>query len=131
MVAASLAEILQTNTFLTLTADNKILCSITKHEMPPKLDVVLSYINGGKFKKTKEWYSYDYSEFEPYIVVDRQNSAKLHCKLTGQTLNKIPNEVKKHSCGKKFLRYQSIVKTGDWSVHLLMTFMIIIEHTSD
>ena len=72
--------------------------------MPPKVDVVLGHINGKKFKKSKEWYNYDYSEFEPYIVPDRENSTKLHCKLTGQTLNKIPDEVKRHISGKKFLR---------------------------
>ena len=105
MAAPSLAEILAVNSFLTLTAENKIFCSITKHEMPPKADIVLGHINGQKFQKTKEWYMYDYSEFEPYIVPDRQNSSKLHCKLTGQTLNKIPAEVRKHSAGKKFLRF--------------------------
>lgn len=100
----SLADVLLSNAFLSLTIDNKILCSITKHEMPPKLDIVLGHINGQKFKKTLEWYNYDYSEFEPYVVPDRQNPTKLHCKLTGQTLNKIPEEVKKHTNGKKFLR---------------------------
>lgn len=103
-MTTSLADILLNNAFLTLTVNNKILCSITKHEMPPKVDVVLGHINGKKFKKTKEWYNYDYSEFEPYIVPDRQNSTKLHCKLTGQTLNKIPDEVKRHTIGKKFIR---------------------------
>jgi hypothetical protein len=106
MANKSLAELLSTFSFLSLTADNKIVCDITKHEMPPKADIVLGHINGKKFKKTMEWYSYDYSEFEPYIVVDRQNSNKLHCKLTGMTLNKIPNEVKKHANGKKFLRLE-------------------------
>jgi hypothetical protein len=104
MATKSLAELLSTFSFLNLTADNKIFCDITKHEMPPKADIVMGHINGKKFKKTMEWYSYDYSEFEPYIVVDRQNSNKLHCKLTGMTLNKIPNEVKKHASGKKYLR---------------------------
>jgi Surfeit locus protein 2 (SURF2) len=103
-MTTSLADILLNNAFLSLTVNNKILCSITKHEMPPKVDIVLGHINGKKFKKTKEWYNYDYSEFEPYIVPDRQNSTKLHCKLTGQTLNKIPDEVKRHTIGKKFMR---------------------------
>jgi Surfeit locus protein 2 (SURF2) len=107
-MTTSLADILLNNAFLTLTVNNKILCSITKHEMPPKVDVVLGHINGKKFKKTKEWYNYDYSEFEPYIVPDRQNSTKLHCKLTGQTLNKIPDEVKRHTMGKKFIRSATV-----------------------
>ena len=93
--------------------------------MPPKVDIVLGHINGDKFKKIKEWYSYDYSEFEPYIVTDRQNSAKLHCKLTGQTLNKIPNQVRKHSSGKKFLRSGRIAKTGVLWKSLLISSIII------
>jgi hypothetical protein len=104
MTETSLAEVLSKNQCLTLTASNKILCSITGHEMPPRLDAVLSHLNGKKFKKAKEWYTYDYSEFLPHIVLDRKNKLKLHCKLTGQTLNKIPDEVKKHMLGKKFLR---------------------------
>lgn len=104
MSAASLSDILLANAFLSLTVENKILCSVTKHEMPPKAEIVLGHINGKKFKKTLEWYQYDYREFEPYIVTDRQNSSKLHCKLTGQTLNKIPEEVRKHIKGKKYLR---------------------------
>jgi len=43
-------------------------------------------------------------EFLPYIVPDKRDNKKLHCKLTQRTLNKIPNEIKKHIQGKKFLR---------------------------
>ena len=104
MSEPSLAGLLQEHPYLSLTANNRIRCSLTNHEMPPRVDAVLSHINGKKFKKAKEWYSYNYDEFLPHIVPDRDNKLKLHCKLTGQTLNKIPDEVRKHVNGKKFLR---------------------------
>lgn len=43
-------------------------------------------------------------EFLPYIVPDKRDNKKVHCKLTQRTLNKIPEEIKKHVKGKKFLR---------------------------
>lgn len=101
----SLADLLAKNTdYLTLTANNKVRCSLTEHEMPCNADVVFSYMNGKKFKKAKEWYSYDYSEFLPHIVPDKRNAHKLFCRLTKQSLNKIPDEVRKHIAGKKYLR---------------------------
>ena len=72
--------------------------------MPPNAAVVLAYLNGKKFKKAKEWYTYDYSEFLPHIVPDKRDSRKLYCRLTKHGLNKIPDEVKKHVNGKRFLR---------------------------
>ena len=89
---------------LTLTEKNKVKCAITEHEMSPNATVVMAYLNGKKFKKAKEWYSYDYSEFLPHIVPDKRDSRKLYCRLTKHGLNKIPEEVKKHVNGKRFLR---------------------------
>lgn len=57
----SLADIIKQNDFLSLTSNNRILCSYTKHEMPARLDCVLNHLNSKGLKKAKEWYSYDYS----------------------------------------------------------------------
>ena len=73
--------------------------------MSARADVVLSHISGKKFKKSLEWYQYNYSEFLPHIVEDRENSKRLYCKITKQPLNKIPEEVRKHMEGKRFKRY--------------------------
>jgi hypothetical protein len=102
---ASLGQLLSDNKFLKLQPSNKILCDVTGHEMSARGDVVQAYINGKKFKKQLEWYKHDYSEFLPHIVEDKENPKQLYCKITKQTLNKIPDEVRKHMQGKRFLRY--------------------------
>lgn len=48
--------------------------------------------------------SYDYSEFAPLIVADKHNPKQLFCKVTGRTLNKIPDQVRKHVASQKYLR---------------------------
>lgn len=68
--------------------------------MPPHADTILSHINGKKFKKELEWYMHDYKLYEPYIVAHKSDQKKLYCTLTKLTLNKIPDEVKKHFGGK-------------------------------
>lgn len=103
-MAATLGQLLGENKFLKLQTNNKILCDVTGHEMSARADVVQAYISGKKFKKELEWYRYDYSEFLPYIVEDKRNNKKLFCKLTKQTLNRIPEEVRKHMQGKRFKR---------------------------
>jgi len=83
----SLASVLERNKTLSLTETNRVVCLITGHEMPPKLDCVLQYLASSKFKKAKDWYSYDFSKYEPHIVKNSKNPKQLYCKLTkGMTL---------------------------------------------
>jgi Surfeit locus protein 2 (SURF2) len=103
----SVADLLAKNPNLQLTENNKIKCSLTNHEMPPNAEAIVQYLNGKKFKKAKEWYNCDFSEFLPHIVPDRKNPMKLFCKLTKLSLNKIPEEVRKHVGGKKFQRLKA------------------------
>jgi hypothetical protein len=100
----SVAELLQQHRFLTLLPTNKILCAVTQHEMPPNAACIFAHVNGKKFKRCFEWYSHDFSQYEPYIVPHKKDSKKLFCTLTRLQLNKIPDEIKKHCEGKKFLR---------------------------
>jgi Surfeit locus protein 2 (SURF2) len=104
---SSVADLLAKNPNLHLTENNKIKCSLTNHEMPPNAEAIVQYLNGKKFKKAKEWYNHDFSEFLPHIVPDRKNPMKLFCKLTKLSLNKIPEEVRKHVSGKKFQRLKA------------------------
>jgi wyosine [tRNA(Phe)-imidazoG37] synthetase (radical SAM superfamily) len=101
----TLSETLAKFPCLKLQTNNKILCSVTGHEMSARADVVYSYITGKKFKKDSEWYLYDFSEFLPYIVPDKVDAKKyMRCKITDQRLNRIPQEIKNHMSGKKFQR---------------------------
>lgn len=90
---------------MKLLPSNRIKCDITGHELPLKPDAIQSHVKGKKFKKSLEWYNYDYSEFLPYIVPHKRDPKKLFCLLTRQELNKVPEEVKKHIQGKRFERY--------------------------
>jgi hypothetical protein len=101
---ASLATILAQHKHLTLTPSNKIKCSYSGHEMPSRADIVQQYLDSKKFAKFKDWYSHDYSQYEPWIIEDKEDQKKLYCTLTNHSLNKIPEEVKKHFSGKKFQR---------------------------
>lgn len=100
----SVAELLQQYPQLSLQPNNKIRCSLTKHEMKPNAKEIQQYIQGEKFKKAMEWYTYDYTKFLPEIVPHKSNPHKLYCTITKQELNKIPKEVEKHIQGKRFLR---------------------------
>lgn len=103
-VGMSLAPLLDANKHLSLTANNKIKCSITGHEMPANYKVVNDYLQSKKLLKAKEWYAVDYSKYLPYIIPHKRDPKKLFCKLTTQKLNKIPHEIEKHIAGKKFQR---------------------------
>lgn len=126
LTMASLGQLLGENKFLKLQANNKILCDVTGHEMSARGDVVQAYINGKKFKKELEWYKHDYSEFLPYIVEDKNNSKKLYCKLTRQTLNKIPEEVRKHMQGKRFKRCAQMLHIAILIIHALKSGIYLL-----
>ena len=72
--------------------------------MPLKVEAIEQYLNSSKFKKLKEWYSHDFTQYAPFIVQHKKKNKLLHCNLTKMTLNKIPEEVIKHMNGKKFKR---------------------------
>ena len=73
--------------------------------MPAEYSIVEAYLkNSLKLKKMKEWYTHDYSKYLPYIVEHKRDTKKLFCRLTKKKLNRIPDEVEKHSKGKKFQR---------------------------
>jgi hypothetical protein len=105
MATKTLGEILnEYSEYLTLLPTNKIKCSVTNHEMSARCDVVTAHIQGKKFKKALQWYTHDFTEFLPDIVEHSHNNKQLYCTITGQHLNKIPDEVRRHMNGKKFKR---------------------------
>lgn len=87
-----------------LLPSNRIRCKVTQHEMPCDSAVVEAYQKGKKFMKALKWYQSDFSKYEPNIIPHKSNPKALYCTITSQTLNKIPQEVEKHVCGKKYLR---------------------------
>lgn len=87
----------------------RVRCELTQHEMVPRADAIASYLGSKKFQKARDWYCYDYSKYEPYIVGHRRKPKSLFCNVTGTVLNRIPAEVEKHVNGKKFKRMKEHV----------------------
>lgn len=82
----------------------RVRCELTQHELLPRADAIATHLKSKKFLKAKEWYCYDYSKYEPYIVSHRRKPKSLFCNVTNTVLNRIPSEVEKHVSGKKFQR---------------------------
>lgn len=78
----SLAALLSSNGNLTLTANNRVKCSITNHEMTANFTAVQQYLQSKALKKAREWYSMDFSKYLPYIVEHKRDAKKLFCRLT-------------------------------------------------
>ncbi|GAB9473034.1 hypothetical protein Gpo141_00010197 [Globisporangium polare] len=91
----------------------RVRCELTQHEMLPRADAIATHLKSKKFVKAKEWYCYDYSKYEPYIVAHRRKSKSLFCNVTNTVLNRIPAEVEKHVSGKKFQRLKEHVKVTE------------------
>ncbi|KDO32402.1 hypothetical protein SPRG_02879 [Saprolegnia parasitica CBS 223.65] len=114
----TLVETTETLELVTIDGANdaklvRVKCSATGHEMPPRVDVITAHLNSKRYKKATEWYSFDFSQYEPYIVSHRRKPKCLYCNVTGLVLNKIPSEIEKHMKGKKFLRLKEEVKFLD------------------
>lgn len=117
-VSEDVRELLKTHDFLDLveTGDDatgkrvRVRCALTQHEIVPKKEAIETYLNSKPFRKAKEWYCYDYSQYEPYIVSHRRKPKSLYCNVTDTVLNRIPSEVEKHVNGKKFKRMKEHVK---------------------
>ncbi len=88
----------------------RVRCDLTQHELVPTKEAIETYLKTKKFIKAKDWYCYDYSKYEPYIVVHRRKPKCLYCNVTNTILNRIPAEVEKHVNGKRFKRLKEHVK---------------------
>lgn len=96
---------------VVVIADGKVRvrCSVTQRDLLPNKEEITRYLASKKYKKAKEWYGYDFSKYEPFIVPHKSNKKRLFCNVTSMYLNKIPEQVERHVNGKKFQRLKKDV----------------------
>lgn len=111
-----LASFLQQHPALQPSADNRVKCSLTGHELPCRLADLQAYTQGKKYQRLMMKEPFNYSQFEPHVVPSTKNPHQLFCKLTIRHINKVPQHVLRHVNGKRYQRalnkYQDCVALG-------------------
>ncbi|CBY23840.1 unnamed protein product [Oikopleura dioica] len=104
---------------LSLTADNRIKCALTGHEMVPKRAVVEQHMKGKKFVRlAKEWKAPnpEFEELRAHLVDNKKNAKMLYCNLTGRSIQNEVVHIQRHIFGQKFTKalahYKECEKTG-------------------
>jgi len=107
LMEPDLHDLLKLHKALSVTANNRIRCAITGHEMPLRKSAVEQHIGGKKFQRlAKEWKTpteVDESRRE-HLEKNTKNEAMLYCKLTGRTIKDEEIHIQRHIHGKKFLK---------------------------
>eukprot|EP01137_Pigoraptor_chileana_P023382 Opistho-2@89575 len=91
----------------------RIQAVLTKHEMPPRADVVSAYLASAKYVRVKGKSAYDYDKHLPHIAPHKADGNLLFCKLTRRVINRRPDEVERHVNGKRFKRLLAKLESGD------------------
>merc|ERR1711973_894348 len=92
------------------TDRNKILCKLTKHELPLNATALQTYIDGKKFqyylnkvKKPAKLQKLD-TKYAEFFRDSKKSSSRLYCTLTKKEINKQPHEIERYITGYKFLK---------------------------
>ncbi|KAL5012270.1 hypothetical protein ScPMuIL_010821 [Solemya velum] len=114
-----LLKLLADNTALKhIPESGKVKCSLSGHEMPYKLEAVLSYIQGKKYKKLLTENNYDYEKYKVHLVPSTKKGRQhqLFCLLTLRHLNKSAHHIERHIQGRRFqkalAKWQECEKAG-------------------
>ena len=84
--------------------NGKVRCTLTGHELPPRLDALQAYWGGKNYRKRAERAAYDFSKHEPWLVQHTKSEHLLWCTLTGRPVSRTPKAVEGHVHGLRFLK---------------------------
>jgi len=98
-----LEMLVQANLKILAFKGNKVLCTITNHEMRRDLATVRQHLNGAKVRKFRQLESVDLEECLEYkIVLHREKADMLYCNLTNSTIARNNKAVKQHVKGQRY-----------------------------
>ncbi|KAL4218945.1 Surfeit locus protein 2 [Mactra antiquata] len=88
------------------SANNKVKCSLSGHEMPCRVEAIKSYVNGKKYLKLKARDDKNFEQYKPHLIpsTKKYHENQLFCVLTMTHVNKTPDHVKRHVNGRKYKR---------------------------
>lgn len=102
--------------FEILSERNKVVCKLTKHELPLNAAAIQTYIDGKKFqyylkkvKKPATLLKID-NKYAEHFRDSKKSSSRLYCTLTRKEINKQPHEIERYITGYKFLKAFKIHK---------------------
>ncbi|XP_057309344.1 surfeit locus protein 2-like [Hydractinia symbiolongicarpus] len=96
--------------FEVLPARKRILCKLTKHEIPLSLDALKDYVEGKKFKrlfakvKSPKTVAKLDDKYKNYFIPSKNSKSQLYCTLTKKEINNLPHEIEKYITGYKFMK---------------------------
>lgn len=96
--------------FEVLPARKRILCKLTKHEIPLSLDSLKDYVEGKKFKrlfakvKSPKTVAKLDDKYKNYFIPSKNSKSQLYCTLTKKEINNLPHEIEKYITGYKFMK---------------------------
>nr|KAG5700477.1 hypothetical protein BaRGS_013964 [Batillaria attramentaria] len=97
----------------------RVCCCLTGHEMPPREEAILSYVQGKKFLRAQKNREFDYDAYKPHLIPSNKkgHENKLFCMLTYRHITRQPADVEKHVKGKRYQRalqrWQKCQETGE------------------
>uniref|UniRef100_A0AC35G247 Uncharacterized protein n=1 Tax=Panagrolaimus sp. PS1159 TaxID=55785 RepID=A0AC35G247_9BILA len=90
------------------TIDNgKLRCTVTKHELPSRLDDVKAYVETKKFK---ELYGLQQLMKKYEDAFEDNNDGTVTCQISGAKIAKKPGDIERYLKGKKFAQALEKVK---------------------
>jgi hypothetical protein len=86
------------------TENGKVCCTVTGHECPARIALLKEYWSAKRYKTMKERATFNFVQYEPWIVPHKSAAHLMYCTLTKHPLTKEKRVVENHVNGKRFKR---------------------------